>query len=231
MAICGTVQWVMVPVSSLWLDSGVAQAPWSHEPLWTRHHEGGLWFHNGEGCSHDMGWVSWSTRSGHWLVTTMMNCFGPLAALHGLHTPTMMGYSSTIMHYVIGPKLSRIGLSSILESLHYCCGHFVGLIWTPSSIFEMWWRGSFTPKIMHLELRGSCGWLSRLNGSRVESMLWCVSSEFKIGSQSIFKQEPSIIMSLISEGTVTYRSVYKSYQGCQASTFGPLSWAMKKFWV
>lgn len=39
--------------------------------------------------------------------------------------PTMIGYSSRIMNHTTGPKLSRTGLRSILESLHNCCSHLI----------------------------------------------------------------------------------------------------------
>jgi hypothetical protein len=76
-----------------------------------------------------------------------------------------MGYSSRTMHRVIGPELSRIGSRSILESSDKWCGHHVRPTWTQSSIYGTWWRGPFAPKILRLQIPGSCGRLSKRHGS------------------------------------------------------------------
>lgn len=59
----------------------------------------------------------------------------------------MMGYSNWIMHYIIGPKLPRISLRSVLQTTNEWCGHHIHLI---RALF--WLRGLFTCKILHLQI-------------------------------------------------------------------------------
>jgi hypothetical protein len=113
-----------------------------------------------------MDWIYWSAWTRHWLVTTTLHCLVTICnASRTSCTSTTIGFSSRTMHHVFRPKLFIISSKSILEISDEWCGHHVRPTWTQLSIYGTWWRGPFTPEIVHLQILESYGQLSSQHGS------------------------------------------------------------------
>lgn len=77
----------------------------------------------------------------------------------------MVGFSTYTMHHVIGPKLSRTGSKSILDSSDKWYGHHVYQVWTQYWTYGTLWKGPFELKILHLLIPDNYGELFRQHGS------------------------------------------------------------------
>lgn len=127
------------------------------------------WFYN------DVGWVHMA-----WLWplvcqnTSLTNLFVTIYSHSWIpYTPTVMGNSKRVMHHVIRPKLTKIGLRSILETSNEWCGYNICLTNFTEPLWDMIERRLFTCKTICLKILENCGYLTGLDiTQRSSDLIW-----------------------------------------------------------